>query len=61
MGTLGHVRFEMFDLSIGKHAITIDQIRDLSNAQTAHRKYSNGGPPGDRTQDTVIKSHVLYH
>ena len=21
----------------------------------------NGGPPGDRTQDTVIKSHVLYH
>ena len=20
-----------------------------------------GGPPGDRTQDTVIKSHVLYH
>ena len=19
------------------------------------------GPPGDRTQDTVIKSHVLYH
>ena len=23
------------------------------------RKY--GGPPGDRTQDTVIKSHVLYH
>jgi hypothetical protein len=21
----------------------------------------NGGPPGDRTRDTVIKSHVLYH
>src|SRR5215471_2994438 len=21
----------------------------------------SGGPPGDRTQDTVIKSHVLYH
>ena len=20
-----------------------------------------GGPPGDRTRDTVIKSHVLYH
>src|SRR5206468_3966911 len=20
----------------------------------------NGGPPGDRTRDTVIKSHVLY-
>ncbi len=19
------------------------------------------GPPGDRTRDTVIKSHVLYH
>ncbi len=22
---------------------------------------SIGGPPGDRTRDTVIKSHVLYH
>ena len=22
---------------------------------------SGGGPPGDRTRDTVIKSHVLYH
>jgi hypothetical protein len=21
----------------------------------------SGGPPGDRTRDTVIKSHVLYH
>ena len=21
----------------------------------------DGGPPGDRTRDTVIKSHVLYH
>jgi hypothetical protein len=20
-----------------------------------------GGPPGDRTQDTLIKSQVLYH
>lgn len=22
---------------------------------------ADGGPPGDRTRDTVIKSHVLYH
>ena len=22
---------------------------------------SNGGPPGDRTRDTLIKSQVLYH
>jgi hypothetical protein len=24
-------------------------------------KLESGGPPGDRTRDTVIKSHVLYH
>jgi len=23
--------------------------------------FKAGGPPGDRTRDTVIKSHVLYH
>jgi hypothetical protein len=23
--------------------------------------FGENGPPGDRTQDTVIKSHVLYH
>ena len=23
--------------------------------------FVESGPPGDRTQDTVIKSHVLYH
>ena len=27
-----------------------------------HRnELESGGPPGDRTRDTVIKSHVLYH
>ena len=25
------------------------------------RRLVNGGPRGDRTRDTVIKSHVLYH
>lgn len=29
--------------------------KDLSDSELV------GGPPGDRTQDTVIKSHVLYH
>jgi site-specific recombinase XerD len=34
--------------------------------ESANNSLSNGdlvvgGPPGDRTQDTVIKSHVLYH
>jgi len=25
------------------------------------KELETGGPPGDRTRDTVIKSHVLYH
>src|SRR5262249_2623656 len=30
------------------------KIRQVNN-------FKAGGPPGDRTRDTVIKSHVLYH
>ena len=26
-----------------------------------HRITIRGGPPGDRTRDTLIKSQVLYH
>ena len=34
-----------------------------SSRSTDNRETPNfiGGPPGDRTRDTVIKSHVLYH
>jgi integrase len=36
-----------------------------TRAKSATRKqlprWASGGPPGDRTRDTVIKSHVLYH
>ena len=34
-----------------------------SSRPTALTKNPNfiSGPPGDRTRDTVIKSHVLYH
>jgi hypothetical protein len=28
---------------------------------TSLYKYLHGGPPGDRTRDTLIKSQVLYH
>jgi hypothetical protein len=37
-----------------------DALRDrLANVAKLSGKIS--GPPGDRTRDTVIKSHVLYH
>ena len=37
-----------------------DQLRDrLANSGKFLGK--TDGPPGDRTRDTVIKSHVLYH
>jgi len=32
-----------------------------SGKPLADERLEAGGPPGDRTQDTVIKSHVLYH
>lgn len=30
-------------------------------AKLAKLSTKQSGPPGDRTRDTVIKSHVLYH
>jgi integrase len=38
-------------------------VRFLKVARPTIAKTPNfiGGPPGDRTRDTVIKSHVLYH
>ena len=33
----------------------------LFSAKTAKYLRSFGGPPGDRTRDTLIKSQVLYH
>jgi hypothetical protein len=47
-----------------------DHSRQESAAQSPEASGANplsegylviSGPPGDRTQDTVIKSHVLYH
>jgi hypothetical protein len=37
-----------------------DQLRDRL-AKSGKFLGKIGGPPGDRTRDTVIKSHVLYH
>jgi hypothetical protein len=41
----------------------LDDESELGNADndSACNELEVGGPPGDRTQDTVIKSHVLYH
>ena len=33
----------------------------LTSCGSRRHELSDGGPPGDRTRDTVIKSHVLYH
>ena len=42
-----------------------DSVDDPPEEDADNQHPSNelavGGPPGDRTQDTVIKSHVLYH
>ena len=38
-----------------------DSREEETYKQLADRKLEIGGPRGDRTRDTVIKSHVLYH
>ena len=41
---------------------TIAGTTEASDAEALRKILGKiGGPPGDRTQDTVIKSHVLYH
>jgi hypothetical protein len=38
-----------------------EAAEETADNDTADNELEVGGPPGDRTQDTVIKSHVLYH
>ena len=53
------------DKFVGTVAGTVARFdADSLRQRVAHlQKHSEkfGGPPGDRTRDTVIKSHVLYH
>ena len=39
---------------------TKSEVKERRNS-LAQNDLLIGGPPGDRTRDTVIKSHVLYH
>jgi len=60
-------------LESGKTFTSASQTRPPNDAARADSKSASdskarqdndlkvGGPPGDRTRDTVIKSHVLYH
>src|SRR5258708_1587042 len=50
---------------LGHASITTAERYDIARPSTDNPLSTGdleiGGPPGDRTQDTVIKSHVLYH
>jgi hypothetical protein len=48
------------DKEVATGAGAADAADGAGNA-LAGQRLDVGGPPGDRTQDTVIKSHVLYH
>jgi hypothetical protein len=45
----------------GTNAATDAEALKARLAKTVDAKGLWCGPPGDRTRDTVIKSHVLYH
>ena len=44
-----------------RHAGTDEGANETADNSLSEGELGIGGPPGDRTQDTVIKSHVLYH
>ena len=55
---------DLADASRKRQALagTIAGTKAKSDAEALRKLLGKvGGPPGDRTQDTVIKSHVLYH
>ena len=42
-------------------AVADQDEQDQESLVELSEEFGVGGPPGDRTQDSVIKSHVLYH
>ena len=69
MGTGGDLRADLAEVFILKD-FRARRARDgvytvvagsSSNEPISNDQISNGGPPGDRTRDTLIKSQVLYH
>ena len=43
------------------HPLNHTGITNHESQITNHKSQMIGGPPGDRTRDTLIKSQVLYH
>jgi hypothetical protein len=38
----------------------MDYVENAKNKKALHKEVLFGGLPGNRTPDTMIKSHVLY-